>query len=557
MGPSRTAIAIPLLLLLEAAVFGAAACTCSPPPEPLAALAKADAVFSGTAVGRRDPQEGAEIHSSMDPIDYVFATTRVWKGDFGDTVVVRTARSSASCGYSFVLGEEYLVYASRRRDDPELLGTSLCTRTRPVGRAVEDLRAFEGYDTSGDAEELERRIVESIIRRLSSGDQHARAEAAKALGQMGREPELSLGALSELYGRGTVEDRRSVVSAVHWINAFTKRSDLIIPVLLSALNDTDASVQSTAIFALSRVKGDPDGVLPALIGELDDEHPSVRATALKAIGDMARADLDAAAALPALERLLEDEDPRVRGAALGALADVAEDTVAVGPILDAVAGDWSEDVRTTATWALGRLDVKTADVVEVLVCALDDHSPKVRKGALMQLSQMGACGAEAVRSIWAALSDPDEGVRRDAVMAMGSLAREVPEAYACLREALKHPFVDVRAEVPFRLTLAEFDSSEVLEALEGALADTSEEVRLSVVRALGKLGENEPAGVTQLVVAAAEDASPRVRRGVASVLSRDWVPQDESRPLLDRLVRDDDQWVREAADRALARIRRR
>lgn len=554
----RSAIAIPLLLhLFAAAAFDAAACMCSPPPEPLAALANAEAVFSGTVVGRRDPLEGAEIHSSMDPIDYVFATTNVWKGDFGDTVVIRTARNGASCGYSFVIGEEYLVYASRRRDDPELLGTSVCTRTRPVARAVEDLRAFEHYDTSGDAQELERRIVESTIARLSSGDQHIRSEAAKALGQMGREPERALEALSELYGRGTVEDRRSVVSAVHWVNALTKRSDLIIPVLLPALNDSDGSVQSTAIFALSRVKGDAAVVLPALIGELDDERPSVRAAALKAIAYMGRIDLDAGAALPALERLLEDEDPEVRRAALGALADVAEDTVAVGPILNALAGDWSEDVRTTATWALGTLDVKTADVAEVLVSALDDHSPKVRKGALTQLGKMGACGADAVPSIWIALSDPDEGVRRDAVMALGSLAREVPEAHARLREALKHPLVDVRAEVPFRLALAESDSSEVLEALEGALADTSEDVRLGVVRALGELGEREPARVVRLVAAAAEDASPRVRGAVASVLGRDWVPRDDSRWVLDRLLRDDDRWVREAADRAMTRIGRR
>ncbi|MBT8469118.1 MAG: hypothetical protein KJN97_10245, partial [Deltaproteobacteria bacterium] len=49
----------------------------------------------------------------------------------------RTAGSSAACGYTFVKGETYLVYADRDEADP--MRVSLCSRTALVADAEEDL----------------------------------------------------------------------------------------------------------------------------------------------------------------------------------------------------------------------------------------------------------------------------------------------------------------------------------------------------------------------------------------------------------------------------------
>jgi hypothetical protein len=69
--------------------------------------------------------------------EITLAVRKVWKGDIGAQVQVRTAGSSAACGYNFVKGQAYLVYADRDEADP--MRVSLCSRTAPVASAQKDL----------------------------------------------------------------------------------------------------------------------------------------------------------------------------------------------------------------------------------------------------------------------------------------------------------------------------------------------------------------------------------------------------------------------------------
>jgi hypothetical protein len=70
-----------------------------------------------------------EILSSGDPEQITFAVTQVWKGPVYTTLVVTTARESATCGFPFELNKDYLVYAT---GSETALETSLCSRTRPL-----------------------------------------------------------------------------------------------------------------------------------------------------------------------------------------------------------------------------------------------------------------------------------------------------------------------------------------------------------------------------------------------------------------------------------------
>ena len=66
-----------------------------------------------------------------------FDVSRVWKGYDYQTMYLTTARSGATCGFTFVEGEEYLVYSSNAAT------VSLCSRTRPMSEAKEDLAALD------------------------------------------------------------------------------------------------------------------------------------------------------------------------------------------------------------------------------------------------------------------------------------------------------------------------------------------------------------------------------------------------------------------------------
>lgn len=115
------------------------ACSCIAPAPPAASLEAADAVFAGRVLSV-DAGPDLPVTSSADPVLVRIAATRSWKGDATAMTTVVTARSSASCGFGFAEGAEYLVYA--RHDDDGILQVSLCSRTAPLAAAQDDLVAL-------------------------------------------------------------------------------------------------------------------------------------------------------------------------------------------------------------------------------------------------------------------------------------------------------------------------------------------------------------------------------------------------------------------------------
>ncbi len=99
---------------------------------PAEGLSSSYAVFTGE-VTNIEPNTATKFGG----IEITLRVNKVWKGEIGAQVQVRTAGSSAACGYSFMKGESYLVYADRDEADP--MRVSLCSRTAPVASARDDL----------------------------------------------------------------------------------------------------------------------------------------------------------------------------------------------------------------------------------------------------------------------------------------------------------------------------------------------------------------------------------------------------------------------------------
>lgn len=89
---------------------------------------RADVVFTGRATERHDPSEGGP-QGSADPIHWTFDVDGTQKGKVADPVVVETSRDEASCGFTFVEGRRYQVYAT---NTGEYLHTDLCAGTREL-----------------------------------------------------------------------------------------------------------------------------------------------------------------------------------------------------------------------------------------------------------------------------------------------------------------------------------------------------------------------------------------------------------------------------------------
>jgi hypothetical protein len=123
-------LAIALALLVQLAPSRAAACSCMAPPPPAESAQNSTAVFEGRVTRIDDPQGEPKVH---------FQVVRSFKGPSNESIEVRTANSSAACGYGFEEGKSYLVYAS---EESGALHTGLCSRTRLASEASEDITAL-------------------------------------------------------------------------------------------------------------------------------------------------------------------------------------------------------------------------------------------------------------------------------------------------------------------------------------------------------------------------------------------------------------------------------
>lgn len=109
------------------------ACSCRDPGSPSEALTQSRAVFAGKVVSIRDANSRAITAGSAYRIVAEFKVYSIWKGPNYETIYVTTNVSGASCGVGFARGGEYLVYSW------DGYGASLCSRTRPLRFAQEDL----------------------------------------------------------------------------------------------------------------------------------------------------------------------------------------------------------------------------------------------------------------------------------------------------------------------------------------------------------------------------------------------------------------------------------
>ena len=110
------------------------------------ALERSAVVFAGRVVSLKLHERPGDVWSGADPVTVEFEVSRVWKGYDYQTMYLTTARSGATCGFTFVEGEDYLVYSANAAT------VSLCSRTGSMSEADEDLAALgEGRSPTAGA----------------------------------------------------------------------------------------------------------------------------------------------------------------------------------------------------------------------------------------------------------------------------------------------------------------------------------------------------------------------------------------------------------------------
>ena len=142
--------AVPVVAAVLAGTFWALrdpgpvhACRCAQPGAPLEELEKFQAVFAGRVVSLRHSfDSGASRLGSGERTSVGFAVSEVWKGEVHEDIQVTTPPTGGSCGFAFVEGGDYIVYAHGSPHPEGGCAVGICSRTALLQGAREDLDAL-------------------------------------------------------------------------------------------------------------------------------------------------------------------------------------------------------------------------------------------------------------------------------------------------------------------------------------------------------------------------------------------------------------------------------
>jgi HEAT repeat protein len=234
--------------------------------------------------------------------------------------------------------------------------------------------------------------------------------------------------------------------------------------------------------------------LPDLHKVLASGDAAEKAEAVRAIGTMA-GNLESTCA--DLLTGLQDSDATVRAASADTLGRLGPPVrVAYGILLRAARIDPSPAVRDESQLALKRIaPPNRADLSDFLVKLKDPHAPRLRAAAALALGQIGPEARDALPALEKSLADDDAAVRVCVAQALWEIGGEqvkevVPVLVAGLQDRSN---AAVRARAAAALGAMRSQNAKALEALEDALADTDNEVRIEAAFALGTIGAQKSA----------------------------------------------------------------
>jgi HEAT repeat protein len=230
---------------------------------------------------------------------------------------------------------------------------------------------------------------------------------------------------------------------------------------------------------------------------------------------------------------------------------------AVFPLLeDLTSGDVT--ARIGAVMALRELGSVAWPAVPALVEALSDPVVGVRKGAAGALGGIGPAAESAIPELMLALSDPHRFVRSWAAMALYEIGPAARPATADLVHMMENDVENLRGRSWCASALAKLkaDPDLAVPALARALSDDpSEEVRSVAVLSLEAYGmEAARRGATRSLMDALLDSHWKVRGNAACALPEMGPDAEMAISNLEVALRDETEYVRDCAARALAAL---
>ena len=308
------------------------------------------------------------------------------------------------------------------------------------------------------------------------------------------------------------------------VQALQNAGTQVLPQLLVALDDNDASVRQLAADTLLGLAHDSAAAWPAVITAMANTHYEIPPRIAGFLPDKIGAPI-----APLLVRSLSHSKPRIRGGSAMALSwllerygnpnapdDYVEQPSALnkygltlsGAVMDIakVLNSLEPDQLAQVIQGLAGIGPPAKGAIPYVLPMLKDHNPSVRWSAVYFFGAMGQAGKVAMPDIIRSLKDPDKGVRLRAMAFLGGFGPAAKDALPDLAIALKSTDTDTIEQAS--LALASIDPSQegILPGVMLTLNDPNHpEDRDNAFKALNKLGSRAKPAAPALVRLIATD----------------------------------------------------
>ena len=422
-------------------------------------------------------------------------------------------------------------------------------------------------------------VVPSLSSHLADPSEEVRVASARGLGSFGAGARTAVPALTRALEDKAIDVR---VAAAQALGAIGPEARSAVPALDRALDDSAGIVTYSAAEALGSIKGPAVEVLarrldqpaflplaaavlgnigpeaapavPALVRHLGTQEPESQLEVLLAIGSIGPK--AAPAATKPLLELLKSAEGRAKRGAVYALAKIGAKEV-TPQLQEGVRQSDDPLFQRTCAWALVTLDPENAEYVELalprLMAGLSDEMPLIRKECAIAIQKIGPEAKAAVPELVRALETSDPEVQAEILDALAKIGPEAKPAIPAAVKLLDGPDPMAKYTAMHFLGTQGEAAKDAAPALEKHFAGRDEFGKAVAAWALVNIDPSAEhiRQATPLMIQALDHFSPLVRAMAAEILGKIGRGNSEVQAALEKARRDQDETVRQAAEKAL------
>lgn len=397
----------------------------------------------------------------------------------------------------------------------------------------------------GDASKI---ALPELRKMTQDPDDAVRLKVAECLWQLqGADPKVLAPIVAQTIEKTESNAIKSFGLAV--LEQMGKDSQSAYPVVVKELKNSDFNVQLKAVLVLASWGAEARPALPQLFELLQsDKLGFLEASIATAMGNMGLR------AVPSLRDGLESEDLKVRRCCAYALTMLGTKAYKALPALEKLLDAEDPLLRAYACQAIGNTKIYGKKAIPKLEKALKDSSPQVRINAAHALWQINENKSGLPLLLKELQTSKDAFIRSDAANYLGEMPKVASDTHNALAKALADDSSLVKLSVLKALTKLGSDGARHTDKVLPLLKSEEAEIAIAAAIATSRFMNVMPDQAKQVILSGLKDRSPSTQMEALNAILAIEPPLTELELSVRPLTRDENYEVRTTARQCLRKL---